>query len=447
MVLPASCFDDLSSVILMIPVPSACLMVCSDHIGPGRLFRCTMSGNANPHRFILGADFGRMDNERRTIIVSLIAVLVLASTAAGAVVLIDQDSKQEVFTGVTIGKNSYANPVFDITLDNLIDAGYSEGDTFDIEVSGVTVHGATLTHGFLGVFMFDTYLNTEKSGNLAAGSYWDNILPNDTGNKVTIKHVGTNKDYGKLDRFLNEYTNSIADYGGNEAVFANFYEVSGGNIKDDRLYRSYGPYTAGNARMQYVNKLAGETGIAYVATLSMTPSAIQAQIDKGADGYCVDLFKNGQSVATNIGYQYLIKNDEVKAVLEGMADNTGPYLVHCNVGRDRTGFMVTLLQALCGASESDMMDSAARAYVNLYHVDPDSEEYKVIVNSTYCRNIYYICNYDRIDSDLVKGTLPVDWSGKNVDGVDLKKAAYDYCTEYLGIGSSVVDRLIDNLCA
>ncbi|MCQ2071071.1 MAG: tyrosine-protein phosphatase [archaeon] len=387
-----------------------------------------------------------MGKNKRIILVGVIAVIVLASAVAGAIVLTDSDSKQGVFTGETIGKNSFANPIFDLTLEDLKNAGYAEGDTFDIEIKGTIVHDATLTHGFLGLFMFDTYLNTEKDGHLAAGTYWDNLLPNDIGNTVTITHVGHNNDYDKLDRLLVDYSHDIADYGGDEAVFANFYEVTGGDIKDGRLYRSYNPYTAGNARLPYVNKLAEEAGIEYMATLSMSSEDILAQIAKGAEGYCIDLFEKGQSSATNIGYKYFINKNEVKLILMGMADNDGPYQVHCNVGRDRTGFMVTLLQALCGASEDDMMASAANAYVNLYRVDPNSEEYKVIVNSTYCRNIYYICNHDRIDGDLVKGTLPVDWTGKDVNGIDLKKAAYDYCTEYLEIDGSVVDRLIANLC-
>ncbi|MCQ2071280.1 MAG: tyrosine-protein phosphatase [archaeon] len=388
-----------------------------------------------------------MNEDKRTIIASVIALVVLANVVAGTAVFLDQDQEQKVFVCETIGQNSYTNPVFDLTLEDLLKAGYSEGDTFDVEIEGTVVRSATLTHGFLGVFMFDTYLNTEKDGHLAAGVFWDNVLPNDLGNTVTVTHVGHNDNYSKLDRFLTDYSNDIADYGGDGAVFANFYGVTGGDIVDGRLYRSYNPFLADNARRPYVNGLAEEAGIGYVVTLSMTPEAIRAQIDRGAEGYCIDLFENGDSTATNIGYRYFANTDAVKDILTGMTENDGPYLVHCNVGRDRTGFTVTLLQALCGAGEADMKASAANAYVNLYGVDPGSEEYKVVVESTYCRNIYYICNYDMIGKDLIGGEFPVDWSGKKVDGVDIRSAAHDYCTEYLSMDGSVVDRLIAILCS
>ena len=38
-----------------------------------------------------------------------------------------------------------------------------------------------------------------------------------------------------------------------------------------------------------------------------------------------------------------------------IAENEGPYLIHCNEGKDRTGFAVALLEALMGADINEII--------------------------------------------------------------------------------------------
>jgi hypothetical protein len=142
-----------------------------------------------------------------------------------------------------------------------------------------------------------------------------------------------------------------------------------------------------------------------------------------------------------MGYLYFQQKEKTIMVLDAILDNDGAYLVHCNVGRDRTGFVVLLLQALCGCTADEMKTCEAQAFANLCKIDPNSEEYKIITECTYDRNMYFIANPDKIDD-----MFDVDWDEVDVSSVDTFSAAYSYCTDYLGMSSDDVDELIDKLC-
>ena len=120
----------------------------------------------------------------------------------------------------------------------------------------------------------------------------------------------------------------------------------------------------------------------------------------------------------------------------------GAYLVHCNVGRDRTGFVILLLQSLCGCTADEMKECEAKAFCNLCHIEVDSKEYKTVTECTYDRNMYLIANPDKIDD-----IFDIDWDNIDVSGVDTYTAAYSYCTDYLGLSSDKVQEIRDKLCA
>ena len=51
-----------------------------------------------------------------------------------------------------------------------------------------------------------------------------------------------------------------------------------------------------------------------------------------------------------------------------IANNEGPYLFHCVEGKDRTGLMAAVLEALMGASLDEIQDDYAKTYINYYDV-------------------------------------------------------------------------------
>lgn len=140
-------------------------------------------------------------------------------------------------------------------------------------------------------------------------------------------------------------------------------------------------------------------------------------------------------------YLYFQLKERLIEVLKAIMDNDGPYLIHCNAGRDRTGFVVLLLQSLCGCSAEQMAVDEAMAFSNLYRIDKGTLEFTYVVKNTYDRNMYLMANYDQIPN-----IFEIDWNHIDVTKVDTQKAAHDFCTDYLGLTEGEVSKLVDRLC-
>ena len=72
--------------------------------------------------------------------------------------------------------------------------------------------------------------------------------------------------------------------------------------------------------------------------------------------------------------------DDFKAKLvEGftaLSKEDGSFLVHCTEGKDRTGFVCMLLEALCGASYEEIVDDYMITYDNYYKITEKTDKTK-----------------------------------------------------------------------
>ena len=352
-----------------------------------------------------------------------------------------QEQEEFTVTGEITGLSSYNQPKLDIRADELFSHGIKLGALFFIETEEGTYEDAVLLKGYLGMFMFDIFVNVEADGYISIGCV-GMLINADEGSEVTLTHTGTSKRYATTPLYNAGYSNNRSDYS-SDAEFANFYEVTGGDIKPGILYRSFSPLNdpAKQQRSLYVNQLAEDAGIQFEIALSYTNESVEKAI-ASLDGYCAELCKEGNYVAPGMGYLYFQQKEKTTEVLKAIIDNDGAYLIHCNIGRDRTGFVVLLIQSLCGCTPEEMKECEARAFCNFYHIDTSSNEYKSVVSCTYDRNMYLIANPDQIPD-----ILEIDWNNIDVSGVDTYEAAYDYCTGYLGLSAGEVAQLQEKLCA
>jgi len=382
-----------------------------------------------------------MNSESKPLVAVLMVIVIFGGSLAAC--FWPSDPSDEVgftVTGEVIGLSSYNQPKLDIKAETLYEHGIEPGAIFKISTEDETFTGAILLINYLGIFMFDKFVNIESDGYISIGCV-GKLIEAEEGSDVTITHTGTSHRYGKVPHYNEGSTNVRADYPSDEA-FANFYEVTGGNLKDGILYRSFSPLYAPDkqARSTYVNELAEKAGIQFEIALSYNDESVR-KATESLEGYCIELCKEGKYVAPSMGYLYFQQKEKTVMVLQSILDNDGAYLVHCNVGRDRTGFMILLLQALCGCSPAEMKECEAQAFCNLYHVGIGTGEFRTIVNCTYDRNMYLIANYDEIPN-----IFEIDWDNIDASSIDTFTAAYDYCTGYLGFSDAEIDELIDKLC-
>ncbi|MBR4131431.1 MAG: tyrosine-protein phosphatase [Oscillospiraceae bacterium] len=172
-----------------------------------------------------------------------------------------------------------------------------------------------------------------------------------------------------------------------DAVFANFRSVQAGSIRENTLYRSASPCDNQHNRATYVDDLIDEAGVRYIVNLSDNEEKIQGYLS-GEDfdsPYFLTLYKDGNVIPLALNMNF--SSDEFRAkIVKGfvaMAEHEGPYLVHCTEGKDRTGFVCMLLEALCGASYQEIVDDYMITYDNYYGItkQDDAARYDVIVEN------------------------------------------------------------------
>ena len=181
-----------------------------------------------------------------------------------------------------------------------------------------------------------------------------------------------------------QYTDNRDDYE-SDAVFANFRAVQAGEIQPDRLFRSASPCDNQHNRAPYVDKLLGEAGVQWILNLANDAENIEYYFDEpdfASPNFAV-LYEAGKvdAIALNMNYSSAVFREKLAAGLANMSAQTGPYLVHCTEGKDRTGFVCMLLEALCGASYQEIVDDYMLTYANYYGITETSDpnRYSVIV--------------------------------------------------------------------
>ena len=160
--------------------------------------------------------------------------------------------------------------------------------------------------------------------------------------------------------------------------YANFREVKVGNIGAGKLYRSSSPVNPEINRNREADAAAAAAGVKTFINLADNEETMKA-----FEGFA-DSYSAGQKViCLNLGVDFAA--DDFKAGLaEGLrfiAANEPPFLVYCNEGKDRAGFICAVLEALMGATPEEITADYMATYYNYYGVQPGTEQYDVIAAS------------------------------------------------------------------
>lgn len=226
-------------------------------------------------------------------------------------------------------------------------------------------------------------------------------------------------------------TNDRNDYS-SDAVFANFREIKGGNLGSGALYRSSSPVNNEIGRAMYADKLAEENKINTVMNLADSSDAVEGYFkEEGfASPYYKSLYEKGQVIALNMGVSFKTREFQA-ALVEGLtflSNNEGPYLVHCNEGKDRAGFTSALLSALMGLSYDEIAADYMTSYENYYHVEKGTEQYEAVKRSNIDSMLSFIAG---VEAD-------------NLSSVDLSAKAEEFLLA-IGMEKANIDTLKSKL--
>ncbi|MBR5642013.1 MAG: tyrosine-protein phosphatase [Firmicutes bacterium] len=329
---------------------------------------------------------------------------------------------KEVTTGpVGVEKDEeFGNIYIEPSIDAFNNMGFTFGDSVDVVFdngtelkdipyfSGYYVPvGEPLLCGYPG------YPHPVVAYNYGA-STWDGFgMTEDTKVTVTLNKKG--KYLATQELFSLEYSDDRNDFD-SDIIFANFREVVGGNIKDDGFYRSASPCDNQHSRAATANRFAEEYGIRFALNLSDNETKYKGYTE--ADGfesfYYDSLYKEGNVLllAMNANYRADAFAKTISEALFGMTEHEGPCLVHCVEGKDRTGFVCTLMLALADAAPQEIIDDYMITYDNYYHVtkEKNPDKYEAILGNVN-DFLYCLC-------DAEKGT--------DLNTLDLKAGAENY---------------------
>lgn len=267
--------------------------------------------------------------------------------------------------------------------------GYQYGDSVDIAFSNgytladqpyyngyYTENGESLLVGYPGYDYIKACINN-------GDDLWDiaGLTEDDTAT-ITLNQRGKYLDIQNARDI--HYTDERADYASDE-IFANFRSVSVTGLKADTLYRSASPCDNQHNRATYVDALIRAAGVQCILNLADDDEKIGGYLADSSYNtpYFQSLYEAGNvlPISLNMNFASPEFRQKLAGGLTALAEREGPYLVHCTEGKDRTGFVCLLLEALCGASYEEIVQDYMITYDNYYGITEtdDADRYTVIV--------------------------------------------------------------------
>ena len=346
----------------------------------------------------------------------------------------------------------YGNLVLSITKSDMDSIGAEYGDVFTVDL-GDQVLEAPYCTSYSDVEIGDLVLRNDGDGIILAINMGDFASSYGIATKVsnpdktyqwvfeegkklediTLSLILTDKG-GYRDQYLIHQlsrTNEREDYS-SDAVFANFREIVGGNLGSGALFRSSSPVNNEIGRAKYADELMSLNNIKSVMNLADSRETIEGYFKEEdfASPYYKSLYENGQVIALNMGVSFKTREFQ-NGLVEGLtflSKNEGPYLVHCNEGKDRAGFTSALLSALMGLTYDEIASDYMTSYENYYHVEKGTEQYEAVKRSNIDSMLSFIAGVET----------------KDLENVDLSVKAEEFLIA-IGMEKSDIDTLKSKL--
>lgn len=343
----------------------------------------------------------------------------------------------------TVTENEkFGSAVLDILPEKFEEAGFSLGDSCDISFEN-GLHffdipyydGYYVRHGKPVIIAYPGFGTVEINYN--GGTIWDEENLSQ-GEGITIQMNTPGKYVDFLGLMKQEYSFDRDDYASDEE-YCNFRALSGGSIKAGFIYRGASPVDNSRGRAAYTDKLLSENNIQAILNLADSEEEME-QYKVEADyssPYSAALYEDGKMYLADMNAAFSSQEYKQKLVggLRAIMNMPGPSYIHCTEGKDRTGFVCMLLEALTGASYEEMKADYMQTYKNYYGMDKEStpEKYNAISGLYFDDFLRYLCDTEDV-SILKDADFSKDARDYLLEG-GLTEEEISQLTEYLTGGS------------
>jgi protein tyrosine/serine phosphatase len=205
----------------------------------------------------------------------------------------------------------------------------------------------------------------------------------------------------------------------------NFREVKLGKIAPNVLYRSNHPICNGK-QVKEIILCANNANIKTILNLSDNTYMLRSKVI--CSPWYNKMFKENNVIAVNIPMNFdILENKFIQKLgqcIIFMIEHKPPYLVHCEVGIDRTGFLSILLESFMGAEFNDIVKDYMLSFVN----DDEFSENDYKTGSLFILNLF-----TKINGNLIN----------NND--NLKSLSKKYLMEKVGLNNDELRKLENKL--
>ena len=298
--------------------------------------------------------------------------------------------------------DEFGGAYIDISIESFNKLGYQFGDSVDLSF---TTNSNTVSFNDIGYYSgyyvpagqellvgYKGYPNIKFCINYGADIYADNNFNENT--KVTIS-INKAAKYKAVEETLSiSYSDDRNGYTSDEQ-FANFRPISTGLIKPNLVYRGASPIDNSRSRASIVDSLLEKNGIQYNIDLADKQEAIGGA-KYTIHNYFQGLMDDNKVVFLGMAAAYKAEDfsNKMKTLFLSMINNDGPYYIHCLEGKDRTGYVCMVIEALCGATYEELIDDYFVTYSNYYGIEKGSEKYNVIKELHIDEMIRYVFGFE-----------------------------------------------------
>ncbi len=293
-------------------------------------------------------------------------------------------------TNLSITKDEkFLSATVNITIEEFNNIGFKLGDSCNIKFSnGYTIDDVPYFNGYYVKNSMPVIVAYPSSTNILITlnntGIWDTAnLTSDTTVDISLN---TSAKYIETQEALSQSYSLIRSEYSSDEEFSNFRSLKGGNLKENYLYRGASPVDNSRNRAKITDNLLNTNGIKYIVDLADNEDNMKEYMSSSTfdSTYAKELYENSKMILLSMGSGYSSDTYKQKLVtgLKGVISNDGPYYIHCMEGKDRTGFVCTLIEALAGATYEEMKNDYMETYKNYYKITKEKTptKYDAIVS-------------------------------------------------------------------
>lgn len=379
---------------------------------------------------------------------SFFVALALATAFAACSDSSDETSAPAgVISGRIVEVNDYGQPIPNFTPAEMKRAGFDYGDLLDVTIgSDIRLENLPYVSSFnevaiLGPSYVDYLAHGDDYGFAMLNGDFHYYIGGEVGDTVVMK-LQEKGGYKKTYELLKSVYQEQRQPDETAEQYANFRMIATTGIASGVLYRSSNPLNCvkNPGRYAVVDSLAQSVGINTEIDLADTPEKVREYMatDGYASTYCPKLFTEGNTIACGMMANTFHKDFKAKMgeAVRFMIAHEPPYLIHCNEGKDRCGFVSMVLEAFAGATLDELCRDYMVTMLNFYHIPDGGESYTLRQSLSVNRMLWLLCHEEALED-----YSNIDWDGKFSDLESLVQPAAEKYLKECGLSDSECSQL------